>query len=72
MLIELVKAGQQVTGARRHSQRRPVKLVHDKDSVHTSKETRAFVARHNMELIELPARFHDLDPLDYGVFGVVK
>lgn len=72
VLMELVKAGQQVIGARRHSPRRPVKLVHDKDSVHTSKETRAFAARHNMELIELPARSPDLDPLDYGVFGAVK
>jgi hypothetical protein len=25
-----------------------------------------------MQLIELPARSPDLDPLDYGVFGAVK
>ena len=64
-------AGKAGPGPRR-SPRNPVRLVHDKDSVHTSKETAAFAVRHNIQLIELPPRSPDLDPLDYGVFGAVK
>lgn len=57
---------------KRSSPRHPVRLVHDRDSAHTSAETAAFAARHGIELLLLPARSADLDPLDYGVFGAVK
>ena len=58
--------------AQRRSPRHPVRVVHDKDPTHAAKSTSVFAANHHMELIELPARAPDLDPLDYGVFGGVK
>ncbi len=72
VLTELLGAEQMTGPGRRRSPRHPLTLVHDKDSVHTSQETRAFASRHNIVLIELPARSPDLDPLDFGVFGAVK
>ena len=72
MLTELAKDSHKMGLGRRRSPRNPVKLVHDRDSVHTSKDTKSFGLRHNIVFIELPARSPDLDPLDYGVFGAVK
>ena len=72
VLTPLAKADNKMGAGKRRSPRRPVMLVHDKDSVHTSQETAGFAARHGIQLIELPARSPDLDPLDYGVFGAIK
>ena len=72
VLTELAQRGGKMGHGRRRSPRNPVRLVHDKDSVHTSKETAAFAGSHNIVLTELPARSPDLDPLDYGVFGGLK
>lgn len=49
--------------------RRPLNLLHDRDSAHTSKVFTSFVATYNVNAVLLPARSPDLDPLDYGVFG---
>ena len=49
-----------------------VKLVHDRDSCHTSGIFRTFAQANGIELVVLPAKAPDLDPLDYGVFGPVK
>lgn len=72
VLAELAKAGAKVGGSRRRPQGQQVTLVHDRDPVHTSQAVSAFASRHAMQLIELPPRSSDLDPLDYGVFGGVK
>lgn len=72
VLIPLAKAGGKMGHGKRCSPRHPVKLVHDRDSVHTSGETAKFAGAHGIELVQLPARAADLDPLDYGVFGAVK
>jgi hypothetical protein len=72
VLTPLAEMGNKMGAGRRRSPRSPVRLVHDKDSVHTSVQTTKFAARHCIELIELPARSPDLDPLDYGLFGAVK
>lgn len=49
--------------------RHPIKLLHDRDPAHTSKEFSEFAARYNIHAVLLPPRSPDLDPLDYGVFG---
>lgn len=72
VLTPLAKAGDKMGTGKRRSPRHPVKLVHDRDSVHTSRETAKFAEAHGIKLVQLPARAADLDPLDYGVFGAVK
>ena len=47
-------------------------LVHDLDSAHTSNAFKQFASASNIEVVQLPAKAPDLDPLDYGVFGPVK
>lgn len=49
-----------------------VKLVHDRDSCHTSSTFKTFAQANGIDLVQLPAKAPDLDPLDYGVFGPVK
>lgn len=49
-----------------------VRLVHDRDSCHTSHTFTAFAHDNSIEVLGLPAKSADLDPLDYGVFGPVK
>jgi hypothetical protein len=49
--------------------RRPVNLLHDRDTAHTSTAFKSFAASYNVNAVLLPARSPDLDPLDYGVFG---
>ena len=58
------------SGGERH--KTPLKLVHDRDSCHTSQAFRTFARNNKIDLVELPAKSPDLDPLDYGVFGSVK
>ncbi len=72
VLTELAKGEHKMGPGRLRSDRHPVRLVHDKDSVHTSDKTAAFASKHKIELTELPPRSPDLDPLDFGVFGAVK
>lgn len=72
VLQEVAKAGAKVGSGRRRPRGQQVRLVHDRDSVHTSEAASAFASSHGIELIELPPRSPDLDPLDYGVFGGVK
>jgi len=49
--------------------RRPLNLLHDRDSAHTSKVFTSFATTYNVNAVLLPPRSPDLDPLDYGVFG---
>lgn len=49
-----------------------LKLVHDRDSTHTSVAFTRFARSNNIQLLQLPPKSPDLDPLDYGVFGAVK
>lgn len=49
-----------------------VKLVHDRDSAHTSKAFNSWAASKGMKVLQLPAKAADLDPLDYAIFGTVK
>lgn len=49
--------------------RRTVKLLHDRDTAHTSKAFQRFAASYNVDARLLPTSSPDLDPLDYGVFG---
>ena len=72
VLTPLAKTGDKLGPGKRHSPRHPVKLVHDRDSVHTSGETAKFADAHGIALVQLPPRAADLDPLDFGVFGAVK
>ena len=72
VLAPLAKAGDNMGTGKRLSPRHPVKFVHNRDSVHTSRETAKFAEAHGIELVQLPVRAADLDPLDYGVFGAVK
>lgn len=55
--------------------RRPpggLKLVHDRDPAHTSAAFAAYASSQGMTVVTLPPKAPDLDPLDYGVFGLVK
>lgn len=55
--------------------RRPpggLKLVHDRDPAHTSKLFKDYASSNDITVLTLPAKAPDLDPLDYGVFGLVK
>ena len=72
VLAELCKRGSKMGAGRRRSPRNPVRVVHDRDSVHTSADTAAFAARQHMAFVSLPPKAPDLDPLEYGVFGAVK
>lgn len=47
-------------------------LVHDRDPAHTSRVFTVFASRREVNVVTLPAKAPDLDPLDYGVFGNVK
>lgn len=49
-----------------------LQLVHDLDSAHTSSAFKRFASTNGIEVVQLPAKAPDLDPLDYGVFGPVK
>jgi hypothetical protein len=49
-----------------------IKLVHDRDSAHTSKLFQKWATSKGIEVLTLPAKGADLDPLDYAVFGSVK
>lgn len=49
-----------------------LKLVHDRDSTHTSTVFTSFANSKDITVVTLPAKSPDLDPLDYGVFGNVK
>lgn len=49
-----------------------VKLVHDRDSAHTCNLFRNWAKSKAIEVLDLPAKGADLDPLDYAVFGSVK
>lgn len=49
-----------------------LKLVHDRDSAHTSKTFKAYANSNSIDVVTLPAKAADLDPLDYGVFCNVK
>lgn len=49
-----------------------IKLVHDRDSAHTSKCFQKWAASKGIDVLTLPAKGADLDPLDYAVFGNVK
>jgi len=48
---------------------RPLKLLHDRDPAHISKEFQRFAASYGVQAELLPPKSPDLDPLDYGVFG---
>lgn len=62
-----------VGGARASSTRLAhICLVVDKAAAHTSKLFKSFAEASGIEVIVLPTRSPDLDPLDYGVFGAVK
>lgn len=50
----------------------PVKLVLDRDPAHKNKLFQSFASQHGMKICFLPAKAPDLDPLDYGIFGLVK
>lgn len=55
--------------------RRPpggLKLVHDRDPAHTSNAFKALSSSKDINVVTLPSKAPDLDPLDYGVFGNVK
>lgn len=47
-------------------------LVHDRDPAHTSNMFKDYASAANINVALLPAKAPDLDPLDYGVFGLVK
>ena len=47
-------------------------LVHDRDTVHRSKDVAAFLAGRQVTVHLLPPRSPDLGPLDYAVFANVK
>lgn len=49
-----------------------IKLLHDRDPAHTANAFTNWAASKNMQVVALPAKAADLDPLDYGVFGPVK
>lgn len=49
-----------------------LQLVHDLDSAHTSTAFKQFASTNSIEVVQLPAKAPDLDPLDYGVFGPAK
>lgn len=50
----------------------PVKLVLDRDSAHKNGRFEKFAKERGMQVLFLPAKAADLDPLDYGIFGTVK
>lgn len=52
--------------------RRPINLLHDRDPAHTSEAFKQFAANYNINAVLLPARSPDLNPLDYGVFGLAQ
>ena len=54
------------------TRRQTLKLCLDRDPYHAAKRTVAFPAPHGVDVLVLPAKAPDLDPLDYGVFSNVK
>lgn len=65
--------GRSESGGRVVATRRlTLKLCLDRDPSHTAKRTVAFLAQHGVEVLVLPTKAPDLDPLDYGVFNNVK
>lgn len=49
-----------------------LRIVHDRARPHTAKATTEWAARVGVQILTLPPRSPDLDPLDYGVFGSFK
>lgn len=47
-------------------------LVHDRDPAHTSIVFKTYANDNGINVVTLPPKAADLDPLDYGVFGLVK
>lgn len=49
-----------------------VRLLHDRSRVHTSKAFTKWAAEQGIDVLLLPTKGADLDPLDYSVFGTAK
>lgn len=49
-----------------------VRLLHDRSKVHTSKAFTKWAAEQGIDVLQLPTKGADLDPLDYSVFGTAK
>lgn len=54
------------------TRRQTLKLCLDRDPAHTAKSTESFLQQLGVEVLVLPTKAPDLDPLDYGVFNNVK
>lgn len=49
-----------------------VRIIHDRSKVHTSKAFTRWAAEEGIDVLLLPTKGADLDPLDYSVFGAAK
>lgn len=47
-------------------------LVHDKSTVHTSKVVQQHLDSRHLEVMVMPPRSPDMQPLDYGIFSTCK
>ena len=73
MIQENYKVGRGHADGRVYSTRNFVlKLLCDRASPHTANTFRSWCSQNRVELLLLPAKAADLDPLDYGVFNNVK
>lgn len=73
MIQENYTVGRGHAGGRVYSTRNSVlKLLCDRASPHTANMFRSWCIQNRVELLLLPAKAADLDPLDYGVFNNVK
>ena len=73
MIQENYKVGRGHADGRVYSTRNYVlKLLCDRASPHTANTFRSWCSQNRVELLLLPAKAADLDPLDYGVFNNVK
>lgn len=56
----------------RNMRSRTLVLQQDRDPAHVAKDTTSFLKDRKVQVLTLPPRSPDLDPLDYGIFGAVK
>lgn len=59
-------------GAPRPQAGAPVRVLHDRDRAHGGQEVKDLQVQIGLETEYFPPKDADLNPLDYGIFGVVK